>query len=879
MERPKIIANLILILLLINLSNISYGQDRKTIEKVLPLEAYCTIQVINALSKEPERDVQLSLVRDSLSYSHPITTSYKDGTSVLNIHVKKRESFEIVILSKPGFITSSYNFQPYKLGGDTLKLYIQPNPYLIPQVTVVGHKTKYSSVDNPAYELAMRIARDEKERRQKSTRNYSFRQIDNITLSAANIDAVQNFLEYVIPFYPSYLIPSKIEDEMILPLSHRETVRRVGYNAKKKVFNQDIQFKKTIGLDQNIDDGTLSMALYELFPPIDLFKRHVHMLDTDIPSPLSDLGRFHYKYYLTDTIIHQRKVAQVLEVVPHYPNEPSFRGQFIVTMDSIPRLLRCELTFPHFSNINFIEKMRLIQNFDASISERSNLKNEELLANVRLYHKVLSANIDHTRSYDEYNYTSPDSGLIYSKIRLRDSSSEKDLKAYKDQSTGKDLLVSDHGLKQFMVRLREHPTHKFIMEVADALSVNYIRTRWNSNLIYGGSLVEIGPLNKLVGYDWFNGARVQLGGRTTALLNKRNFLSGYIAYATGSDKITFRTKGMHSFRPKRYYAEEFPRHDISLAYGYELYSPGNRILNNDGNNIIFNVGVPHLTYFSYRKLLEARYHYDIDSAWTIQLYYNHATDYPVGELEYVRVLPDNSIIRYEYLRDAMIGTEIRWSPEEDIFPGSMQRENWYKRLRQTHPIFTFKLEYASPNLGGQYKRIRSEISVEQKLWLGAFGRLDYNINGGKIWSSVPFPFLYDPPLNRNFFVRRFSFKGLRRREYVADEWISAFCEYHMRGVIANRLPLVKKLNLRGVLTVNLLWGNTTNKNSQDSGKELFVLPNISTEMSYKHPYMEMGFGLENILKVVRIDVYRRLTPMGPHSTGPWNVKMGLNLNF
>lgn len=851
-----------------------WGQSK---ESNPPIKVFNTVQVLDALSLEPAPDVQITLVRDTLSNTPQIKTRTGDGVADLSIRIKSQESFEILLLNKHGYLPLSHNFQPYQMVGDTIKLYLQPQPYENPQATVIGQKGKYSSVNNPAHDLAMRVAQEEKNNR--NTQDYSYRQIDQVMISAANIEFIQNFLQSVVPFYHSYLISSKFDGSMILPLSYREVLREVGFNSTKRQFNEDIRYRNILGIDQNIDDGTLSVALHELFPSVDLFQRNIHLLDFDIPSPLSDIGRFHYKYYLTDTIVHQKKLAQVLEVIPHYPSVPSFRGKLIVSMDSIPRLLRSELAFPQFSNINFIERMEVFQNYAEVSPGQWHLVDEEMVTNVRMFHKIFRANVDHTRRYDKYNYHSPDSALVNSPIQYMDNSQKRDLKAYNDQLRMMELLPSDEGLKHFMGRLRGHPTHRFIMELVDAISVNYIRTRWDRNLIFGGSLVEIGPIDKMVGKGSFQGLRVQLGGRTTAFLSKRNFLDGYVAYSFNNSKPTYRISARHSFKPKQYYAEEYPRHDVTATYSHELFSPNNRFENEDGGNLLYNVGEPHLTHFSYRTQFDVRYHFDINSEISLQAFYEHATDIPTGDLEYVRVLLDNSIIRYDYLRDALFGMELRWSPGERIFEGSMQRENWYQRQRNQQPVFTFRYEHADPKLGGQYRRIRTELTVEQKLWLGAFGRLDYHINTGKIWHSVPFPLLYAPPLNRGFGVRRFSFKGLQRAEYVADEWLALFSEYHMRGALGNRIPLVNVLKLRGVLTANLLWGNTTKKNKQGSGEELFLLPNIATEMSYEKPYLEIGMGLENILEVIRIDVYRRLTPMGPHSEGPWFVKMDLNLNF
>ena len=61
------------------------------------------------------------------------------------------------------------------------------------------------------------------------------------------------------------------------------------------------------------------------------------------------------------------------------------------------------------------------------------------------------------------------------------------------------------------------------------------------------------------------------------------------------------------------------------------------------------------------------------------------------------------------------------------------------------------------------------------------------------------------------------------------------------------------MELREVFVSNIILGNVHNKSNLDN------LPDFTTPLSYHNPYIEVGVGLENIFKVLRINAIWRLT--------------------
>jgi hypothetical protein len=135
--------------------------------------------------------------------------------------------------------------------------------------------------------------------------------------------------------------------------------------------------------------------------------------------------------------------------------------------------------------------------------------------------------------------------------------------------------------------------------------------------------------------------------------------------------------------------------------------------------------------------------------------------------------------------------------------------------------------------------------------MGVMGFSDIDINAGKIFSKVPFTILEVHRGNETVFYANGIYNTMNFFEFISDEYISLNYQQHFMGFLFNRIPIVKKLKWREVITFNAVYGNISSKNSYvKEGNEFTVLN--------KTPFMEAGFGIENIFKVGRIDFLFRL---------------------
>ena len=94
-------------------------------------------------------------------------------------------------------------------------------------------------------------------------------------------------------------------------------------------------------------------------------------------------------------------------------------------------------------------------------------------------------------------------------------------------------------------------------------------------------------------------------------------------------------------------------------------------------------------------------------------------------------------------------------------------------------------------------------------------------------------------------------------EFINDRYI-AFRWYHsFEGLFVNSIPLIKKTGVRLIFTTNIIFGHIEPEN--------FELTKVNKDISVSlktlglKPYVEVGYGVENIFKFFRVIVLHRLT--------------------
>jgi len=236
--------------------------------------------------------------------------------------------------------------------------------------------------------------------------------------------------------------------------------------------------------------------------------------------------------------------------------------------------------------------------------------------------------------------------------------------------------------------------------------------------------------------------------------------------------------------------------------------------------------------------------------------------------------------KQEDFKTTEVTLESRYAPKEKTIINGNERV----RLRTGRaPVFTMRYTMGLKGvLGSDFQYHKLTLNVEQDLNLGPIGRGNYDLTGTKIFNPLPYPLLNVFPGNETIIRSNNTYNLMNFYEFVADRSVEFAYTQHFGGFLLNRVPLVKRLHMRLVASGKMALGDykaandayLPDKNSVDKP----VTRDFKTFASGE-PYVEVSYGLENILKFIRIEAIHRLTYRDGENGNNFGVKGSLYFSF
>ena len=188
--------------------------------------------------------------------------------------------------------------------------------------------------------------------------------------------------------------------------------------------------------------------------------------------------------------------------------------------------------------------------------------------------------------------------------------------------------------------------------------------------------------------------------------------------------------------------------------------------------------------------------------------------------------------------------------------GDLFIQNGNERMKfgsSKKPVFDFNYTMGIKNLfGSDFEYHKLTFSVSQLVKWGILGSTSYSISAGKVFSAVPYTLLEIHRGNETPFYSSTAFNQMNYFEFVSDQFVELHVQHYFMGLVFNRLPLIKKWNLREVVTCNAVYGSLSSNNRDFNQNNLF------SELN-KKPYVEVGAGITNIFDILRFDFIYRAT--------------------
>ena len=785
---------------------------------------------------------------------------------------------------------SSVGFQPQtiKVTPSTpshLKIVLKEDAHSLGEVVIKQKREHYSRKNNPAVELMKRVIAAKKRSHLDNYDYYQYNKYQKITFSLndikpADLDSGKFFKKRA--YVKEQIETSPYNGKLILPVSVDETVTQHIYRKDPKVEKDIIKGQRSEGVNNVLQTGDiLNTLLKEVFTDVDIYDDHMRLLQYQFTSPIGETAISFYRFYIQDTVYVDRDLCYHLEFIPNNQQDFGFRGELYVLADSTLHVKRCSFTLPKKSDVNFVNNMKITQEYTKLPNGEWALSVDDMAAEM----KLLGANMLVTKAtrYNDYAFDELPSKLFRGKAK---TVHEADAMIRDDEFWAKyrtvELSHGESSMKAFIHRIEQSKNFKWILFGLRAFAENFVET----GTMRKKSMFDIGPVTTIMSNNFVDNWRFRLSGRTTANLCKHLFWNGYYAYGTKSKNHYYGTEVTYSLNAKKNVPFEFPQRNIIFETGYDVMSPADKFLIHNKDNMFMSFRTQKVDQMYFYNRQKLSFVYETDWGLSFHTSLKAESNEPTGDLAFIKMpgatfnpAPNGK----EYVRQIRT-TEarlmLRYCPGQTFI--NTKQHRWPVNLDA--PEFSLSHTTGVKNvLGGQYNLNYTEAKIYKRFWLGSWGYVDTHLDGGVQWNKVPFPLLIMPPVNITFLEWEGTFSMMKNMEFLTDRYAFASVAWDMNGKLLNRIPLIKKLKWREYISVKGMWGSLTDKNNpllqrNQNDRMLFLFPSGAREFRNNEPYWEVTVGVHNIFKLLAIDYVRRMNYHGP-SIKKNGVRFGFMLSF
>jgi hypothetical protein len=185
-------------------------------------------------------------------------------------------------------------------------------------------------------------------------------------------------------------------------------------------------------------------------------------------------------------------------------------------------------------------------------------------------------------------------------------------------------------------------------------------------------------------------------------------------------------------------------------------------------------------------------------------------------------------------------------------------------------------------LGSDFNYHKLELTVDDNLNIKSLGKTFYTLTAGKQFGRVPYLLMEIPQGNDGYFLNYYGFNMMNQYEFAADQYAMLFADHHFEGFFFQKIPLIRELNFRTVVSFRALIGGMTDENKAANKPNLEGnAPDdaiVQVKSPSRIPYLEVGAGIENILRIFRVDAVWRLTKKLENQSN-FGIRLGMRISF
>ncbi|MCU0334564.1 MAG: DUF5686 and carboxypeptidase regulatory-like domain-containing protein [Chitinophagaceae bacterium] len=621
----------------------------------------------------------------------------------------------------------------------------------------------------------------------------------------------------------------------ILPIFLAETMSDYWHSSSPNRSREEIKASKTNG----IDNESVTKQLGGMYQNVNVYSNFIPVFDKQFVSPLSDHGDAYYQYRIADTVLlHGRRYFHWL-FSPRRKGENCFEGDAWIH-DSSFAVQRISLRLDASANVNYVENLSIYQDFRLINDSVWFLSKDKFIADIYPIGKNKTG-MKGRKTTTYRNVLVNDEAVLrqLARNKLQEEvlvlpGAEKKPEVYWLDSRHEGLNKQEQSIYKMIDTLQQMPLFKKYYN-----TISFLTTGYKPIGNY-----EIGPWFNWVSLNAWEGLRTRFDLGTTPGFNRNMYLHGYLAYGFGDRRL----KGKAELY---YFFNKNPRKVLHLSYLNDL---------DNGQNYYDEVSLDNIFTLAIRKpevpikfmrlqRQEIEYYTSNEQGWSLKLEARRTEYTPLQNIPLKDNFKDG---RGAALNNFETSVSVRFAYLERFLEGNYFRTS----LGSDFPIAELRYSRGwSGVLNSNYDYHKLNLRINGFHKIAPFGSIEYNVYGGRVLGTLPYMLLDVAPGNEIYYYNKYAFNLMNRFEYINDRYAGLAIEHNFGSGLFRYLGLTRRMKLRQFWNIKTLWGGLSDANRQLN----FVQGHPFSDL-HGRTYAELGTGIDNILKVLRLDLVWRLAP-------------------
>lgn len=755
--------------------------------------------------------------------------------SLGNYKLTSKIKVDSVQFTTVGYIGKTYGIKPFTT--NELSVSLKPDLIKISEVTVQPD-------DGPVRKILKEMISRKKENNPAKYPRYAYRKytkweyhLNNVGPKMINSKAFRNNQSVFktsddsTKFLPIYFSEQLVYNE----------IQRNPWKQKSTVLGD-----KTSGVGV-LDDYEISGYTSALDMEVNFYDNYINLFSQNFVSPLADNGWFYYKYFLTDSTTQNGVKNYRIKFIPRRVGDKVFKG-YLTTENKNYSLLDIDGELSNTSYLNFLKSMRLSGSYHLvgdSIPFFRRNQIDAVFNYVPLKNnpskKPISLFFTQSAVIDSVSVNQPE------EVKLAAGNGRFETIKLPDANERNAEYWEKHRLEE--LNTREKMVSATIDSVSQIKAVKFVDnvTRMSMTGYYDLGKFEFGPYASTINTNKVEGLHIFAGARTSSEISTRYMVWGGLGYG-------FRNKKVNGIAGFGYKFPTIHRQIAKISYDDKIVRSGENekilflyenALSPTENNLVSQIFKrDELDELFREQKLATSYEYEWHPGLMNKISANYIRHFSP---EFYPFMQNGVPVDHVSAIDFNIDTRFSWL--EKVIDDKFLRIY----MNTDYPIIHFNVGGGQVFYSGKSNYYGKILTTVEQYWRIGQTAFNYAIEGGMYFGKMPYTMLDIPRGNETQGLFSYDFNMLNYMEYVHDKYLHTYLEYHLNGFFFNRVPLLKRLGLREVVSGKGMIGSFSEKNRQ-----IVELPSSITKMS--NPYIELGAGVENIFRLFRVEAVWRVKP-------------------